>query len=258
MTNRARGLSREMAALREQAPLVHCLTNIVAAGFSANALLALGASPAMVENAEESGEFAGLAGAVLANLGTLSEERDRALRAAVRGADNSGTPWVLDPVAVGALRHRTELAADLVRSRPTVVRGNAAEVLALAGNAGSGKGVESLAGSEAAIDTAREFAGANRCVVAVSGKVDYVTDGTETVEVPGGHPLMAKITGMGCALGASTAAFLAVTPDAPVSAAVTASRVFAEAGERAGASARGPGSFVAEFVDELHTIGGDA
>ena len=176
MTVRARGIDRDVAALRAQAPLVHCLTNVVAAGFSANALLALGASPAMVENAEESADFAALAGAVLANLGTLSEERDRALRAATGAARESATPWVLDPVAVGALRHRTELAADLMRARPAVVRGNAAEVLALAGRTGAGKGVESLAGSEQAVDTAREFATEHGCVVAVSGEMLQLGD----------------------------------------------------------------------------------
>lgn len=132
----------DLAALRQHGPLTRCLTNVVAAQLSANVLLALGASPVMVENAEESAEFAGLAGGVLANLGTLSTERDQALRSATGGARAAGTPWVLDPVAVGALAYRTELARELLGNRPSIIRGNASEVLSLAGADGSESGGE--------------------------------------------------------------------------------------------------------------------
>lgn len=248
----------DLAALRSAGPLTHCLTNVVAAPLSANVLLALGAAPVMVENAEESADFAGLASGVLANLGTLSAERDRALRSAAAGAKGAGTPWVLDPVAAGALSYRTNLAADLVEQRPSVLRGNASEVLSLAGGAvgAAGKGVESLAASGEAVDAAREFAGQRGCVVAVSGEVDYLTDGSEVVEVPGGHPLMTRVTGVGCALGATTAAFLAVAPT-PLRAATSASAVFAAAGERAARSCSGPGTFEPAFLDALHALGAE-
>ncbi len=246
-------VATDLAALRRTGPLTHCLTNVVAAGFTANVLLALGASPVMVENAEESADLAGMAGGVLANLGTLSEERDRALRLATAGATAASTPWVLDPVAVGALRYRTKLAADLLENAPAIVRGNASEVLSLAGSDGSaGKGVESLAGSAEAVDAARTFAADRSMVVAVSGEVDYVTDGDSVVEVPGGHPLMTKVTGVGCALGAAMAAFLAVS-DSPLQAAVSASAVFAVAGDNA-ARASGPGGFEIAFRDELYGL----
>ena len=244
----------DLAAVRAEGPLTHCLTNVVAAPLSANVLLALGAAPVMVENAEESADFAGLASGVLANLGTLSAERDRALRLAAGGADSAGTPWVLDPVAAGALAYRTNLAVDLVAQRPSVLRGNASEVLSLTGAADSaGKGVESVAGSGEAVDAAREFAARHGCVVAVSGEVDYVTDGAEVVEVPGGHPLMTRVTGVGCALGATMAAFLAVAPT-PLRAAASASAVFAEAGARAGRGCSGPGTFEPAFLDALHAL----
>src|ERR1035437_1637874 len=179
-----------LRAVVDGAPLVHCLTNIVVAGFTANVLLAIGASPAMVENAEESGEFAAVASSVLINLGTLSAERERAMRAAA-AAHASGTPWVLDPVAVGALAHRTAVAKELLGSHPTVVRGNGSEVMSLAGVGGAaGKGVDSAAGSADALDAARWLARSAGCVVAVSGATDFVTDGTEVVAVPGGDPLM--------------------------------------------------------------------
>ncbi|MDP9398859.1 MAG: hydroxyethylthiazole kinase, partial [Actinomycetota bacterium] len=130
--------------LRERTPLVHCMTNIVVAGFTANVLLAVGASPAMVENVDESADFAAVADALLINLGTLSQERVTAMRAAAAAASGAGTPWVLDPVAVGALAPRTRLAGDLLTHQPTVVRGNPSEVLSLAGIAGAaGRGVDS-------------------------------------------------------------------------------------------------------------------
>lgn len=248
------GVAADLAALRAQGPLTHCLTNLVAAGFTANVLLALGASPAMVENAEESAEFAALAGGVLANLGTLSAERDQALRSATAGAKAAGTPWVLDPVAAGALSYRTRLATDLLDNGPAIVRGNASELLSLAGAEGSaGKGVESLASSADAVEGARAFAEQWRCVVAVSGEVDYVTDGTQIVEVSGGDPLMTRVTGVGCALGATMAAFLAVA-ETPLRAAVAASAVFAEAGSTAGRDCGGPGSFSVSFLDELFRL----
>ncbi|MHB1781755.1 MAG: hydroxyethylthiazole kinase, partial [Acidimicrobiales bacterium] len=130
-----------LAEVRAGHPLVHCLTNIVVAGFTANVLLAVDASPAMVENSQESGAFAAIAGAVLVNLGTLSAEREVAMRAAATGAVSAGRPWVLDPVAVGALAHRTRVAGELLAARPSVVRGNASEVMSLAGAGRGGRGV---------------------------------------------------------------------------------------------------------------------
>jgi len=218
---------------------------------------ALGAAPVMVENAAESADFAGLASGVLANLGTLSAERDRALRQAAAGAKGAGTPWVLDPVAAGALPYRTNLAAELVEQRPAILRGNASEVLSLTGAGAAGKGVESLAGSGEAVDAAREFAGQRGCVVAVSGEVDYVTDGSEVVAVPGGHPLMTRVTGVGCALGATMAALLPVAAS-PLRAATSASAVFAAAGQRAAGSCSGPGTFEPAFLDALHALGSEA
>src|SRR3712207_992425 len=131
------------AALRARTPLVHCLTNMVVQTITANTLLAAGAAPAMVDAPEEAGDFAAVASAVLVNVGTVNARTAEAMRLAARSAGAAGTPWVLDPVAVGGLVYRTELAADLVALRPTVVRGNASEVMALAGAGGGGRGVRS-------------------------------------------------------------------------------------------------------------------
>jgi hydroxyethylthiazole kinase len=231
---------------------VHCLTNIVVAGFTANVLLALGASPAMVENAEEAGPFATVAGAVLVNLGTLSGEREVAMRAAAAAARGASRPWVLDPVAVGALEHRTLLARELLNHRPAVIRGNASEIASLAGATGAaGRGVDSNMDSGAALGAAMDLARESGAVVAVSGAVDYVTDGRQVLEVPGGHILMTRVTGVGCALGAVMAALLAVVAD-PLQAGRDASAILKEAGARAASPpVPGTGTFAVRLLDCL-------
>ncbi len=246
----------DLAQLRATTPLVHCITNIVAAQFTANVLLAIGAAPAMVMAEEEAGPFAGIAGAVLINVGTIVPAEEHAMLAAARTAATQGTPWVLDPVAVGALTLRTRVAAELVALGPTIIRGNASEVLALAGLGAGGRGVDSMDTSDAAIDAARSLARRTGGVVAVSGVVDYVTDGDQTVAVPGGHVLMTRVTGVGCALGAVLGAFAAVAPS-PLRAAISASAVYAAAGAAAGRAAFHPGSFAVAFLDQLSAIGRD-
>lgn len=253
-----------VAAIGHHPPLVHCLTNIVVAGFTANVLLALGASPAMVENAEESAEFASVASAVLVNLGTLSAERAKAMRAAASAARAGGVPWVLDPVAVGALEHRTVLARSLLESSPAVVRGNASEIISLAGVTGfAGRGVDSQAGSAEAVNAAARLAADHETVVAVSGAVDYVTDGSQVIEIPGGHPLMTRVTGVGCALGAVMAALAGAGADS-VAAASGACALFAAAGERSAradtgeAGPPGPGTFAVRFIDHLAALAAEA
>ncbi|HXZ82721.1 MAG TPA: hydroxyethylthiazole kinase [Acidimicrobiales bacterium] len=237
----------------ERQPLIHCLTNIVVAQFTANVLLAVGASPAMVENAVESGPFATAAGAVLLNLGTLSAEREVAMRSAATAAHEHGRPWVFDPVAVGALAHRTSFAGELLELRPVVVRANASEVLSLVGSEVGGRGVDSLAPSEAAIGAATLLARERNCVVAVSGAVDYVTNGKDVVAISGGSPLLTRITGTGCALGALVAAFVAVENDA-LFAAAAASAVFKVAAEHAACGNPGPGTFAVNLIDQLASL----
>lgn len=242
-----------LSRVREHTPLVHCMTNIVVAGFTANALLAVGASPAMVENEQESAEFAVVADALLVNLGTLSGERVSAMRAAVASARRAGTPWVLDPVAVGSMGFRTGFAAELIEQRPTVIRGNPSEVLSLAGAAGAGRGVDSTADAGSALLAARGLAERTRGVVAVSGAVDYITDGTTVFQVRTGHPLMTRVTGVGCVLGALVAACCAVEDSALV-AATAATAVLTVAGEVAAAASTGPGSFAVALLDALGVL----
>ena len=240
--------AQALALLRETSPLTQCITNAVVTNFTANALLALGAAPAMCDIPGEAGMFARIAGGVLVNLGTpTAEQRD-----AAREAVSAGTPWVLDPVAVGALPVRTALAHEVLDARPAIIRGNASEILALAGAGSGGRGVDTTDAADDALDAARTLAARTGGTVAVSGETDLIVDATRTARVPGGSALLTKVTGGGCALGAAMAAFAAVAE--PFEAATAASAVWAVASERAASGARGPGSFAVAFLDELAAI----
>ncbi|QYM94064.1 hydroxyethylthiazole kinase [Dickeya zeae] len=249
----AASVADSLYAFRLRAPLVHCLTNEVVQGFTANVLLALGASPAMVVDAGEAAQFSALADGLLINLGTLEADRAQAMRAAVTSAINAGTPWVLDPVAVGGLRFRTEFAVELLAMKPTAIRGNASEVMALAGEQSAGRGVDSgndvLAALPCAIALAQRWA---TCVV-VTGEVDYVTDGDRVLAIPGGDPLMTRVVGTGCALSAVVAGFCALEGER-LGHVAAACAVMSHCGQRAASQARGPGSFIPAFLDALYTL----
>lgn len=249
-------LAEALAALRERAPLVQCLTNSVVTGWTANVLLAVGAAPAMVDNPREAGDFAAVADGVLINVGTLTESTAEAMKVAARAADEAGTPWVLDPVAVGSLRWRTSLVHELLSSgKPAIVRGNASEVLAVAGG-GGGRGVDSLDAPEQATLPARGLS-LSGPVVAVSGAVDHIVHEDRLVRVRNGNELMTRVTGVGCALGALMSAYAGVTDD-PFVAAVAATATLTVAADVAAESASGPGSFAVNLLDELGALEPDA
>jgi hydroxyethylthiazole kinase len=239
--------------LRERVPLVQCITNAVVTGFTANVLLALGAAPAMTDVPTEAGPFARIASGLLVNLGTPHAEQREAAVEAAHAAREAGTPWVLDPVAVGALPVRTRLAHELVALSPTIVRGNASEVIALATGGAGGRGVDATDSVEAALDAATLLARTYGTVVAVSGAVDHITDGRRVVRVHTGDALLTKVTGGGCALGAVMAAFASTDPD-PLRAAVAATSVYTIAAEIAAEGARGPGSFAVGLLDALDAV----
>lgn len=247
-------VAEDLARLRECAPLTQCITNIVVAGFTANVLLAIGASPAMVDGLVEIAEFVPIAQGLLINIGTLSNETPGAALQAAAAANAARTPWVLDPVAAGATRFRAALVSDLIGHRPTVIKGNASEILALAGAEGGGKGPDSTADSAEAVTSAIKLSERTGAVVVVTGVVDYVADGGKVISVPGGDAIMPKVTGTGCSLGGLIAAFLGVA-ETPLHAATAAAAIFAAAGQRAARGVAGPGTFAAVFLDQLYTIG---
>lgn len=245
-----------LEAVRARAPLVQCITNTVVQNVTANVLLALGASPAMVDVATEAGPFARVADALLVNTGTPHAEPRVAALEAVHAARDAGTPWVLDPVAVGSLPVRTALARDLLALRPTVLRGNASEVLALLGDSAGGRGVDSTVGTEdARVASVAASDGRLVAAVAVSGAVDLlVAPGIGVVRVANGTDLLTRITGGGCALGAVVAAFTSVAPEDAGAAAVAATAVHTIAAELAARDAGGPGTFQPLFLDRLASL----
>lgn len=250
------GVARTLAALRARAPLIHNITNLVVTNSTANALLAIGASPAMVEGTDEVAEFAAIADALVINLGTMSSPRAAAARLAAASAVAAGKPWVLDPVAVGAISYRTALARDLLALRPTIIRGNASEIMALAGMGGAGKGVDSRAAAEAAIAAAQALARQTGATVAVSGAVDHIVTTTHHAQVLNGHPMMPRVTGLGCTATAICAACIAVEPD-PLLAATHGMALIGIAGEMAAERARGPGSLQVQILDALYLLDAD-
>lgn len=249
----AAAIWRTVERVRERAPLVQNITNYVAMDVTANALLAFGASPAMVHAEEEVEDFVRIAGALVVNIGTLSPPWVKAMQRAVQTAEEVRRPWVLDPVGAGATPYRTAVARDLSRRGPTVLRGNASEILAVAG-AGEGiRGVDSLHAAEAALDTARELATTLGCVVAVTGEVDHVTDGRRVVRIANGHPMMPRVTALGCTASAMVAACLAVEPDAVV-AASHALAALGVCGEFAAEGSDGPGTLRWRLLDALYLL----
>lgn len=239
--------------LANHSPLVHCLTNQVVQSFTANALLAVGASPAMVVDHEEALAFSAIADALLINIGTLTREQALVMRAAIDSANRAGKPWTLDPVAVGPLAFRSRFARDILANGPAAIRGNASEILALAGSGNGGRGVDTTQGAQEAISAARELAQQTGAIVAVTGEVDYVTDGERILAIAGGDPLMTRVVGTGCALSAVVAAACAL-PGSRLENVAAACGIFAVAGKRASERCQGPGSFLAAFLDALHQL----
>lgn len=243
--------------LRHHSPLVHCMTNDVVQSFTANVLLALGASPAMVIEPEEAAQFSPVASALLVNIGTLTAERRGAMLAAIHAANESFTPWVLDPVAVGGLAFRTQFAFDVLALKPAAIRGNASEILALAGEHSAGRGVDSTDDVLSALPAAARLAQLTGAVVAVTGERDYITDGENAWRVDGGGLLMTRVVGTGCALSAVVAACCSL-PGERLDNVAAACRFMKRAGEQAISASRGPGSFIPAFLDELYLLNAGA
>jgi hydroxyethylthiazole kinase len=247
------GALKDLEALRAQVPLVQCITNIVVTNFTANVLLAIGASPAMVIAEQEVEGFAAISGALLINVGTITQVEAPAMLKAAASAQKAGTPWVLDPVAVGAIPYRTDVTRELLQYGPAIIRGNGSEIGALAGGQG-GKGADSTASSDSALEAGIEVARSTGAVVAISGETDYITDGNEILTVRGGNVLMTRITGTGCSLGATMAAFAAVS-GSPLDAAASASAAYSAAAEYGIERSSGPGTLAPAFLDGLAAIG---
>ncbi|MBC7735908.1 MAG: hydroxyethylthiazole kinase [Candidatus Saccharibacteria bacterium] len=241
-----------LAQMRATAPLVHNITNFVAMNIMANVQLAAGAAPAMVHAREEVAEFAALAQALTVNIGTLDPAWAEAMELAAGVMLAASKPWVLDPVGAGATRLRLDVSQRLLALRPTVIRGNASEILALAGTLATGRGVDATDSVAAAEQAAHDLARRTGAVVAVSGPVDYITDGVASFRVANGHAMMPRVTALGCALNGVIAAFLVGQP--ALSATVAAMAYYGLAGEHAARIADAPGNFQVAFLDVLYQL----
>jgi len=240
--------------IRKAAPVVHNITNYVVMNTTANALLAIGASPVMAHAEEEAADMAGIASALVINIGTLSRDWIKAMHKAAGRAVERGIPIVLDPVGVGATAFRTETARELVSAfRPAIIRGNASEIMALCGDQTRTKGVDSSEASHDALSAARSLHAAWGSVVCVSGATDYIIGGAELYQVGNGHPMMTRVTGLGCTATAICGAFAAVGRDYALAAA-QAMVVMGIAGEMAAEGAEGPGSLQVRFLDALYRL----
>ncbi len=246
---------RDIEAIRAKNPVVLSITNYVVTNTTANALLALGASPIMSHAVEEMAELVAISGALVINLGTVAPEYLAAMEPAWTAADEAGVPVVLDPVGAGASMLRTVTPLALLGAhRPFIIRGNASEIMTLAGDAGSAaRGVDSTAKSDAAGTAARTLSMKHACAVVVSGETDLVTESGAKVRVLGGSALMPRVTGLGCTATAICAAFAAVNKN-PLEAALHASITMKIAGEMAEAKASGPGTLQLHLYDALYNM----
>lgn len=246
--------ANNLRTLRESKPLVHNITNFVVMNFTANILLAAGASPVMAHAENEVEEMVSFAKALVLNIGTLTDDWVDAMIKAGKAATTLGVPIILDPVGAGATMLRTKAAQRiLAETRVSIVRGNASEILALAGGNANIRGVDAADSVEAATEQAVRLARELGVPVAITGPEDFITDGRRIVRVANGHPLMGSVTGTGCGATAIIGAFAAVDPD-PVSATTAALAYYGLAGQLAADGAAGPGSFMTRFLDALYYL----
>ena len=229
--------------VRAHSPRVHCITNAVAQNFTANILLAAGARPSMTISPEEIGSFVAGADALLVNLGTFDAARRAATDTAIEVAAEESLPWVLDPVLIDRSQPRAAYAAELVTRGPRALRLNRAEFTALTSGEPDGEAL-------------RRYALDALTVIGLTGETDVVTDGTRVAAIRNGHPLMSRVTAMGCVASALVAACVAVEGDAWL-ATTAALLAIGVAGEGAAAHARGPGSFATEILDALDRLDRD-
>lgn len=250
----AQKAAENLKHLREKKPLIHNITNFVVMNFTANALLACGASPVMAHAQEEVEEMVSFAGSLVLNIGTLTPYWIDSMLKAGKKANELKVPIILDPVGSGATKLRTASAKRILDEISiSVVRGNASEVLSLAHEGSRTKGVDSIHSVDDAADAARTLSRELNTTLAITGAVDLITDGQEVHRVSNGHELMGYVTGTGCAATVIIGAFLAVDNN-PLKATTTALAYFGLAGEKAASKASAPGSFQVGLLDALYSI----
>jgi hydroxyethylthiazole kinase len=246
----------DLNALRSLSPLVHNITNYVVMNTTANALLAVGASPVMAHAVDEVEDMVQIASSLVINIGTLSKSWVDAMTKAANAARVRDIPVVFDPVGAGATSYRTRTSLQIIKEcRPGVIRGNASEIMALVQEKGNTKGVESIASPASALSAAEKLTKDTGAVIVISGPIDYIIDAQSVIEVRNGSPMMSKVTGLGCSATALIGAFMAVNRNFLLSSA-HAMIVMGIAGEIAAEKSSGPGTMQMHFLDELYKLSG--
>ncbi|WP_259014510.1 hydroxyethylthiazole kinase [Emticicia fluvialis] len=247
-------LWKHIQTVRTQSPLVHNITNFVVMNNTANALLAVGASPIMAHAHAEVQDMTRICQALVINIGTLDQYWVQSMLLGAQQAQKLNKPWVLDPVGAGATPYRDSSLSELLSYKPTVIRGNASEILALArANTTPTKGVDSTAESNEAIDAAQQIATEYDTLVCISGKTDIIVSKDKRIYLNNGHALMTRVTGLGCSATAVIGAFIAVIED-KTEALTAAMALFSICGELAAKKAKGPGTLQVLLLDKLFNI----
>jgi hydroxyethylthiazole kinase len=240
--------------IRENSPLVHNITNYVVMNNTANALLAIGASPVMAHAIEEIEDILTISSSLVINMGTLSEKWIESMIFAAKKANELNKPYVFDPVGVGASKYRTETANRIIESAtPNVIRGNASEIMAIAKIASITKGVDSTAQSKDAITAAQKLSKKLNNTIVISGEIDFVITQDTITEIKGGSPLMSAVTGMGCTSTSIIGACIGVESDVHL-ASCAAMELMSRIGVKAERSSNGTSSFQMNFIDCLYNF----
>lgn len=247
---------RTIERIRTLNPLIQNITNVVVTNFTANGLLAIGASPVMAYAHEEVADMAKIASALVLNMGTLDETVIESMIIAGKSANENNVPVVFDPVGAGATPYRTESARRILREvKVNVLRGNAAEVANVIGEEWAIKGVDAGNGTGDVVSLAQKAARQLGCITVLTGKEDVITNGDTTYVVGNGHPILTKVTGTGCLLSSVIGAFYAAG-EQPLYAVTEAVAYYGVAAELAAAKTveKGPGSFQIEFLNQLAVV----
>lgn len=254
MTITPSSIWKDIESIRQTAPLVHNITNYVVMNTTANALLALGASPVMAHAEEEVADMVNIASTLVINIGTLSDSWIKSMFKAVTRAKERNIPIVLDPVGAGATPFRTRTARELLgAASPAIIRGNGSEIMALDEQQVTTRGVDSSSASDMALESARNLSQKFRCTVCVTGEIDYIVSEKPMISIENGHAMMTRVTGLGCTATALCGAFAAVN-GTPCLAAAHAMATMGIAGEIAARTAQGPARLQLEFIDTLYQL----
>jgi len=252
--NMEKTLWKYIQQVRAQSPLVHNISNFVVMNNTANALLSVGASPIMAHAKSEVVEMVTISDSLVINIGTLDEVWSESMLLAANTASHLGKPWVLDPVGAGATSYRDHILKELLREKPTVIRGNASEIIALnKSNLIKTKGVDSTSQSGEAVLAALDLHQKYGSIVCISGETDIVISGSQEIHLKNGHLLMTKVTGLGCSATALIGAFMAVITN-KTEAVTAAMALIGVAGELAEKESNGPGSLQVKLLDKLYNI----